>query len=217
MQQMPKRLILAALLGGACLMGGAASAEGPDVAQSHDLRDFTGVDASGVFTIEVAVGGDYRIDLSGPEEEMSCVTVAVERGVLKLKQERKKGMGDRDAVRVAIALPALTSFDLSGVGDADITGVDSPELTLRISGVGELEATGRCGALEADVSGVGELDAGGLECADVDVSVSGVGEASVYASRSVKARVSGMGEISVDGQPETVEKKGGLFSSIEVK
>ncbi len=200
----------------ALALGGPAAAD--DVEQSFDFTDFDRVSFKGVFDVEIEAGADgYSIELSGREEEMSRVEVSVEEGVLVFDQSRKKGRGDREGVDVMISMPVLNGVDISGVAELDATGVQSDAFAAKLSGVGDVTLAGTCGSLDARVSGVGELDADDLICADVKVKVSGVGEASVYASSSVDAEVSGMGEISVEGSPNDVRKKSGLFGSVDVK
>jgi hypothetical protein len=100
--------------------------------------------------------------------------------------------------------------------DGRVAGISADGFRADLSGVGDLELAGECVALEANVSGVGDLDAADLRCANVTVTVSGVGEAKVYASESVDASVTGMGDISIAGDPKEVRKSGGLFSDIDV-
>ena len=220
------RLIGAGFIGGAALFGAAVadekigvsadvSAEG---AQSFDFSNFSSIEAAGVFDIEIAVGGDYSIELSGPEKELSRVTVTEEDGVLILDQSRKKdGRGNREGVDVTISMPSLKGLVISGVAEVEAEGIDAESFKVSLSGVGDVELEGTCGSLSAKLSGVGDLDAQDLSCRDVSVKVSGVGEATVTATESVDADVSGMGSIEVYGSPKEVSKSSGLFSSIEIK
>jgi hypothetical protein len=210
---------IAAAIFAALTLPATAFAES-DISKTLDLTDFSQIEIAGVFELEVSVGGDYRIELSGPESEMARVTASVKGDTLVLNtRDRKRGerkKRDRDAVKAVVSLPSLTGIDVSGVVEASADGIDAEVFSADLSGVGEVTLSGACGRFDADVSGVGELDAKGFECRDVDVDVSGVGEATVYASGSVDARVSGIGEINVYGSPKSVSKKGGLFSEITV-
>lgn len=220
----------------ACLIGAAAVAyafgnlndinigdrdKTKDVSQTFELRDFDRIDIAGVYELEVKVGGDYSVAISGPEDEMARVEASVENGRLVLDQrDRQRGekrWRNHKGLTAQISLPALSEIDISGVVDGDVTGIASESFKVDISGVGDMTLSGECGDLEAQVSGVGDLDAEGLKCKSVDVDVSGVGSASVYASESVEASVSGMGEIDVSGSPKSVEKSDGFLSNINVK
>lgn len=220
----------------ACLIGAAAIAyafgnlsdidigdrdKANDVSQTFELRDFDRIDIAGVYELEVAVGGDFSVEISGPSDEMERVEATVESGRLVLDQrDHKRGekrWRNHDGLTAKISLPALAAVEVSGVVDGDVTGIASETFKVDISGVGDMTLSGECGDLDAQVSGVGDLDADELKCKNVDVDVSGVGSASVYASESVEASVSGMGEINVSGSPKTVDKDNGFFSNINVK
>jgi len=192
-----------------------------DVSMTYDVSGFDRISVGGVYELDVRVGGDFSVAVSGAPEEMARIEIVVEDGVLRLGQEERR-RGERPRWRnrgltVKIAMPALNELRVSGVADADVAGVDAEAFSARLSGVGEIDIAGTCRFLSARVSGVGELDAEELRCAEVDVSISGVGEARVYGSESVDARVSGIGAISIYGSPSDVHKDKSLLANINVK
>ncbi|MCA8889680.1 MAG: DUF2807 domain-containing protein [Parvularculaceae bacterium] len=188
--------------------------------KSYDYKGFKQVEVAGVFDLKIEVGPDYSIRLSGPSDEMEKVqtTLSGQSLILDTKDEsrRKDRKSRRNGVKAVVILPDLHALDISGVVDAEVSGLDSADFSLELSGVGDVEISGRCDKFHANVSGVGELDAGGFECKAVDVNVSGVGEAKVYAADSVDARISGIGEISVYGAPSIIRKQDSLFSKITI-
>lgn len=191
-----------------------------DITETMDLAGFDEIDVGGVFELDVSVGGDFSVIVSGAPSEMERLNARVENGALKL--DRKEGEHAKRRWRdfgltAEITLPALKGVDIAGVADARISGVDADEFDIDLAGVGDLTVTGTCGSLEADVSGVGDLNAKGLECDDVDIDVSGVGSASVYASSAADASVSGIGSIDIYGSPARVEKSSSFIASISVK
>jgi hypothetical protein len=194
---------------------------GSEISRSYDdLKDFDKIDAAGVYDLDVTVGPAFSIALKGSEREMNRVEVKVENGTLVLERNdegRDIHIGKHMGVKATVTLPALKGFEASGVVDGDIKGVNADSFKVDLSGVGDVNLQGTCGALDVDVSGVGDLDAEKLECKSVVVDVSGVGSASVFASDSADATISGMGEISIYGKPAKVEKNDSMFSKITVK
>ncbi len=191
-----------------------------DITRTIDATDFDRIDVAGVFEINVSVGGDYSVEVSGAASQMERLDVTVENGELSLDMDEfkaNKRTWRNMGLTAEISLPSLIAIDVAGVADADVRGVDSDELQIELSGVGELNVAGTCGHLDAQLSGVGDLDARDLECRDVDVDVSGIGEAQVYASDSVDASVNGIGSIVVHGSPQNVDTSSSLLSSISVK
>ena len=191
-----------------------------DITQVLELSGFDRIDIAGVFEVDVTVGGDFSVTVSGAPSEMERLEATVENGELILDRKDHR-VGPRRwldyGLTAVISLPSLAAIDIAGVADGNVTGVDSDDFEIDLSGVGDLNISGRCGRLDADVSGVGDLDAKSLECRDVEVDVSGIGDASVYASESVDATVSGIGSIDVYGSPKSVEKSSSFIASISVK
>ncbi len=191
-----------------------------DITQQFELTGFDKIDVGGFYEIDVTVGGDFSVSISGAPDEMTRVKAGVENGVLKLGQDRPE-RGQRrwrnQGLAVEISMPSLVAIDVAGVVDGDVSGISADSFDLDLSGVGDIELSGTCNSLTARVSGVGDLDAGELQCKTVDISISGVGDASVYASEAVDASISGIGSIAIYGSPSDVDKDGGFLSSITVK
>ncbi len=191
------------------------------VAKDYDLVGFDQIDISGVYELDVRIGNDFSISLSGPDHEMARVEATVKDGVLYLDQreakrsERRKH-NNHHGVNAKITLPSLVALEVSGVVEGSVANIDAESFAFAISGVGDVELSGECGAFDAKVSGVGDLDAKALECRSVDIAVSGVGDASVFARDEVDARVSGMGDIDVYGAPKNVQKSSSMFADITV-
>lgn len=216
---MKKLFVLAAATLALAAAGAAFADDDSRVSQDLSLSGFDAITVGGVYELDVRVGGDYSIRLSGPQYEMDLIEVSVKNGALVLGQkENKKGFknGNRKGVEAVITMPGLKGVKVSGVVEGKIAGVDAESFDVEVSGVGDLSIEGECGALEANLSGVGDLDAEDLECAKVDVNVSGVGSAAVFARDEVDAKVSGMGDIDVYGSPRTVHKNKGMFADITV-
>lgn len=205
-------VLLAAALVGASI--GSALAESKS-SRTLDLRDFDAIEIGGAYELDVIVGEDFSVELSGPSDEMARVEATLKNGALVLGT-KKRIKGGHKGVKAVVTMPALSRIAVSGVADADVSGVDAKDFKLDLSGVGEVNIAGECEKLIARVSGVGEVDAQSLQCKSVDVKVAGVGEARVYASEAVSAEVSGMGGIMVYGSPKSVDKRGGFFSEIKV-
>jgi len=198
----------------------ALAVAGSAAAQSRssttlDLRDFDAIEIGGAYELHVIVGEDYSIELSGPLDEMARVEATLKNGALVLGS-KKRHKGDQKGVKAVVTMPALNRIAVSGVADADISGVRADHFKLDLSGVGEVNIAGECGKVFVRVSGVGEVDAQSLQCKAADVKVAGIGQARVYASESVSAEVSGMGGIVVYGSPKSIDKRGGFFSEIKV-
>lgn len=200
------------------------AAQAADEEQILDLKDFDKIEIAGVYTIDVQVGPEYSVMLSGEEEALERAKASVKAGVLRLDRTEKRGKNrwkfgkhEDHGVTAVITLPALNAINVSGVVEGVVAGVDADAFRIDMSGVGDLEIDGKCETLDLKISGVGDLDAEKLECRMVDVAMSGVGDATVFASDEIDARISGMGDLDVYGSPEKQHTDSSMFSDVTIR
>lgn len=103
--------------------------------------------------------------------------------------------------RIEVTLPEVSSLRISGAGDMTYLGLRQDELSLGVSGAGNIVVAGAVAHLEADVSGAGKIRAFELNAETAHLLVSGAGDIQATVSRSIRARVSGVGKIKIAGNP----------------
>jgi len=186
--------------------------------KTYDYKDFDDIRVQGVYDLEIKVGPDYSITVSGEPDRLAKTQIRTFGDQLVLSQEKeKRRVKNNHGLHAVVTLPSLNNIDLQGVGAIVATGIDADDFSIEIEGVGSIEVSGKCGKLRASLEGVGSLDASDLKCEDVVVSVEGMGSAEVYASESVDAEIDGMGSIEVDGNPKDVKKSKSFMSSISIE
>jgi Putative auto-transporter adhesin, head GIN domain len=104
---------------------------------------------------------------------------------------------------VSVSMPSLLGLELSGSGRVTASEFDENEnVSLRLSGSGELRWSGDAPGVAAELNGSGELTLAG-EASGVDYVVTGAGalEATALRARSANIEVYGPGSVSatVDG------------------
>lgn len=219
---MPKSPLILALIAALGLSSAVAAHDkhdkANDITRTYDFTGFNALSIGGVYDMDVIVGEDYGITLSGSEKDMRKVTVKKSGKTLILdwKDGRTKSRNTH-GIEATITLPALTRLNVSGVGDFDVEGIKAKDFKVDIEGVGEVTLKGTCDSLTASLEGVGELDAEDLKCEDVDIDLSGIGSASVYANDRLSATASGIGGIDVYGKPDVVQRNGGSLSQVKIK
>ncbi len=113
----------------------------------------------------------------------------------------KGGFSTNNKITIKCSSPSIEHVKISGSGDVVLQDIEEPELILQISGSGDIEVDGVCEDLTASVAGCGDIDAEELIAQHVVVNVAGSGDAVVTAKQSVRASVSGSGDIKVKGKP----------------
>ena len=80
-------------------------------------------------------------------------------------------------------------------------------LSLNISGSGDILAIGKVQKLIANINGSGDLMLSKLNTNHATVTINGSGDAAIWASESLKGKINGSGDIEYYGDPQNVQSK----------
>lgn len=180
----------------------------------RDLDAFSSIRFIGVFEGEISVDGEETIEITGHGDLEGRILTRVEDGELEIKHASNSWRNS--AVEVVISASTLERVVIDGAGEFDIDGIDSESFELKLPGAAEIELSGECGELSIIVAGAASVDAEDLECDKAVVRISGTGHIALHANSEVEARISGLGNIEIYGEPEIVEKKIAGLGHIEV-
>lgn len=98
-------------------------------------------------------------------------------------------------------------LDISGSGETWLDNISANDIRLGIGGSGDISASGTTDSLEVEIPGSGEAQLDHLAALRAQVDISGSGDVSLRATTSLKASISGSGDISYGGSPGHVSKK----------
>lgn len=104
-------------------------------------------------------------------------------------------------VAVEITLPELPAASIEGSGDLNFEDLCQDEIELAVTGAGTIRATGRVNRLAVAISGSGNVNAKNLVASIAEFRISGAGDIKAQVTQSLTARVSGVGNIKVWGNP----------------
>lgn len=198
--------------------------------EDRHITGFHAVDVGGSFDVYITQGSSESVKVEAPEEIIDHIISEVDNGVLKIynKNDRNFHWGDlfgnHKKIVVYVAAKDLNAIAVSGSGDVyfkegirtnslrlkvsgsgDMYGrVEVKTLESGISGSGDVKLVGRAESSAVSVSGSGDFEARGLVTVNTLVHVSGSGDASINASNSVSASVSGSGDVRYTGGAHNV-------------
>lgn len=192
---------------------------GSFITETRDLPSFERLQVRGAIELELTMGGEQTVRVRAREKDLAVIDTEVEDGTLIIGNLEEKGGNDWDVngAEMTISVPRLTGLEILGAMDGDLRGLDVDAFELVLKGAGNVELSGSCGALEVDIRGAGNVEADDFRCKSVEVHVRGAGNADVYASESVEAKLSGIGAITVHGNPRNVDKSVGGLGEITVR
>ncbi len=203
---------------------------GNSVSIERSVGEYEAIGVSGWFDVDLVNGNEGELVLEGEENLLEYIITEVKNGKLVIKVEKGynlKPSNWKEGIRITVPVETIDAVSLSGSGDivgqktiktdnfktsmsgsGDITlDIDSESMTASMSGSGDITLSGRTGTFDATISGSGDIKAYDLEADVVDATVSGSADIKVTANETLKARVSGSGDISYRGNPKKIDTK----------
>ena len=182
------------------------------VTESRDIRDFKGVDVSGVFQVEIKAQEDFNVEIEADDNLLPLVKSEVRNGVLHLETEGR--LSCENGLKVRISAPDINEVQASGASKVNLGGIRNSELRADTSGASRISLAGETANLFLEVSGASSVDAENLKAGTADVSASGASRVSTFALDELRARASGASKVSYFGNPKNIEKSSSGASSI---
>ncbi|MEY8019952.1 head GIN domain-containing protein [Muriicola sp. E247] len=193
--------------------------------------DYDGVSVGGWFDVVLVSGKEGSVSLKGEENLLEYIITEVKDGKLVVKVEKginlQPSSWKSGGISVTIPVEEISSLSMSGSGDLEgktvlkgtdfstrMSGsgdmeieVEVDNLEVTVSGSGDMDLSGNTDTMEVRISGSGDVQAYELDANHVSATVSGSANIRVTANQSLKARVSGSGDISYRGNPEKIDSK----------
>lgn len=190
---------------------------GHAVIDTRTVAPFRRIAAHDVIDVDVRVGEPQSVVVRADDNFVSWVETSVSGDVLTVRwtPPQQKGSSMTIAPRVEVVVPALDALKLDGVGDVSLQGLAGGDLAIEDGGTGSVHAKGRVDRLQLYVAGVGDAHLEDLEARSADVSVTGSGDVHLDVRESLRASVTGMGDVRYKGRPKDVSKSVAGPGSVE--
>ena len=184
---------------GAGSSGPVVQGSGMAATQTRAVARFSRIDLTGSNKVTVVVGGRQWVVVHADSNLLERVTTRVVAGTLLIGTTGS--FTTTNPMSLEISVPALAALKLSGSGQISASGINSPRLTVTLSGSGALDASGTAARLDVTLGGSGQAQLSQLPARDVRAVVTGSGLIRVTATASLDAAVPGDGAIIYGGNP----------------
>ncbi|HTP00614.1 MAG TPA: head GIN domain-containing protein [Anaerolineales bacterium] len=200
-------LVLAAL---ACqtLTSGMSQVVGSGHAASETrtVPAFDSVELAGSADVNIILADSPSVNVEADDNILPLVETVVNNGKLVIRTKPLTNIVPTNKIVVTIAMKSLKDLTLSGSGNINVGAMTGPELTVDVSGSGNVTVEGTVDNLTVDLSGSGNVNANNLKAKSAKVGVSGSGDVKVNVSDTLDASISGSGNIRYEGNPAQVNK-----------
>jgi Putative auto-transporter adhesin, head GIN domain len=199
------------------------------VTEKRSTTEYDEIRLSGSFDVNLVVGKEGEIVVQAEENLLPYIKVEVEGNQLKIYQEKDVNLQSSRSKTILITVPfdKISAIALSGSGDvnsknpikttyfvATLSGsgninleFDADSIETKLSGSGDIILKGTTNKLISKTSGSGDVSANKLNAKEVECGISGSGTINVFCTESLKARISGSGDIFYYGNPKISDTK----------
>ncbi|MBC7399397.1 MAG: DUF2807 domain-containing protein [Mucilaginibacter sp.] len=197
--------------------------------EDRHLTGFNAVNVSGSFDVYITQGTTESVKVEAPSNIIKNILTEVKNGTLVIHTKDHfsfNSMFGNKKMVVYVTIKSCNAISLTGSGDVyfkegiaandlnlsitgsgDITGkVTAKNLSSSVTGSGDLRITGRADNSKVNVTGSGDFSGHDLATNTTVVFVGGSGDAAVYATSTLKASVTGSGDIHYGGSPKNISK-----------
>lgn len=222
----------------AITLGGCSTSKaeepGPSVSRAYPVGAFSKIEVAGPYRVVVTTGGQPSVQATGGANLLDKTVVEVKDGTLRIHP--RKGTGgwnwsrQREDVRVAVSVPALSGAEAAGSGSIAINKVAGDrfsgavagsgaltlpdvqvgELQLEIAGSGNVEAQGRATQARYEIAGSGNIRAGRIASDRLRAEIAGSGNIEGQARSTADVDIAGSGNVTVTGGARCNVSKAGI-------
>ena len=196
---------------------------------SRSTSDYDAIACAGSMDFILIKGTEGKITIEGESNLIEHIITEVKNNKLIVKVE--KGFNLRESynktIKITIPFQDIDKVSLTGSGDlwntdtinetdldVDLTGsgdvvldINTDNVEGSVTGSGDVTLKGKTTNLEASVTGSGDFNGNNLQAENTEVTVTGSGDAEVVSTETLRARVSGSGDIEYKGNPKKEDTK----------
>ena len=169
--------------------------------QARPVAGFDGITLSGAGRLLIEQTGRETLTITAEDNILPFLTSDVRSGSLILGTVPNVSLSPTREIVYRLEVRDLYEIVVSGAGDIEAMGIDTPELHVVVSGAANVMVQGVADWQDLVISGAGHYAAHELFSLIATVTISGSGSAVVRVSDRLVASVSGSGLVEYIGNP----------------
>ena len=175
---------------------------GISIDRDFNVSDFNGIEVSGGFDVILVQGSFESLTLTAQEDLFEYITVKVENGTLKIYT--RNNIISTQQMKARITFKSINGLNVSGGGDVTSeTPINVEELSVYISGGGDLSSVINSGKVKCHISGGGDAEIeGNIKDYYLDMSGGGDFKSKVNAG-VIFCRITGGGDLFLRSKEKT--------------
>jgi hypothetical protein len=184
-----------------------------DVTKNIPVSDFKKIVVTGSGNVVWAQGSKPSCEISGIEKQVNWMRAEVVGDTLMISNSG--GLPGKEAVHINVKSSNLDDISVEGISYLNAMGIKADKVSVQMKGLGEVRLFGSAKSLDLIMDGSCHFDSIKLNAENVKVNLEGTCKANVQATKSLKAKASGVSKVFYTGNPPTVEQSAENMSKIE--
>lgn len=174
---------------------------GSVITEQRNVANFYSIKVNGSSKVYVTQGLRYSVSAKAYENLLPIIETRVENGILIIGYKNNANVSN-DNSEINITMPSLSSLELNGDGIISTIGsfnnINNFSVSLSGSGIINVNSATPTNYI-LNISGSGNINSFGVTSQNAVVNISGSGNASLSLTGSLKATISGSGNIYYKG------------------
>jgi hypothetical protein len=195
----------------------AIQGSGKVITETRQVSRIDGVELKAVGKLVITKGDEESLTISGDDNIIPLIKTEVVAGKLVIDFINPlTNVNPLADITYNLTVVNLTSLLLSGAGDIQSVDLTADNLTVLVSGAGNIGLAGEVGTQDITISGAGNYNATDLKSQTTKVKISGAGNASIWVQKTLDITISGLGMVSYYGKPAVTQNISGA-GKVEAK
>jgi hypothetical protein len=201
--------VLLALFTGCILNTGGRGVRGSGLikTESRSATEFSSIAFKSEGKVTVQQTGKESLTISAEENLLPLLESHVTNHILSIGTVNNTNIDPTKPIEFVIEVKSLAGFRMTGVGSIEAKGIQAKQMTIALTGVGEMTIEGAADSLDLSLEGVGSYNGEAFKTKQANVRSDGVGTAVLNVGDRLDAVVSGVGSVEYIGSPK-VQKSG---------
>jgi hypothetical protein len=178
--------------------------------ESRNVSGFEEVELQGVGNLSIQQTGSESLSVEAEAGVLPKIRTKVVKDRLIIGPKPNSSIHTTEPISYKVTVKDLNALEVSGAGNVDGEGISTDELTITISGSGDVKMSGEADSQQLDISGSGNYQAEDLKSKEVRIDIGGSGSAIVNVSGQLDAEVSGIGSVEYIGDPTVNQDVSGV-------
>jgi len=205
-------VIVMGLLSACSINGNGKGVKGSGVVktETRDVRGFRSIQLSSLGSVTVTQTGRESLTIQAEDNLLPLLESSVKDGVLYLATIGDTNISPTETIRYEVEVRDLQGVNITGAGSVHAANISTRQMSVDLSGVGNVEISGSTETLNVALSGVGNFEGSEFLSEKATVDDSGVGHAIVNVSDQLDVTVSGIGSVEYIGSPVINQSVSGI-------